>query len=285
MGFSTRRPMKILYTSDLHASSTHLDSMLLTADNEQVDCIIVGGDIIPHHLPDSWGPDPFAVQAAYLENVLIPKLKQFRTQHDRKIALDLGNDDFIWSRKRLEKYDGLLFDLMHFRKQRLTRDTDLIGYMCVPPTPFVRKDLEKPDSVQQPYAPGNRITLKGMTSVRGFLEPKILDLESKDTIEADLSQLSETIDRPFIFVSHAPPFNTPLDVLYNGIHAGSLSIAGFVKKWAQKGKLVASFHGHIHESPDRSGSISMDMEGSRAFNPGQGNGEGARFRYVVFELT
>ena len=47
--------MKILYTSDIHASDTHLSSMLLVAEREDVDGIIIGGDIVPHNLPNSFG--------------------------------------------------------------------------------------------------------------------------------------------------------------------------------------------------------------------------------------
>lgn len=277
--------MKILYTSDIHASGAHLFSMLSTAQKKKADCIIIGGDIVPHHLPNSGGASPLEAQAIYLERVFIPEIEKYRKKQEMKIYLDLGNDDFICNRTILEQYDGSLFHLLHLRKQRLTHEIDIIGYMNVPPTPFTRKDLEKPDSLRQPYAPGNRIVLKGFTTGQGVLEEITLDLDSADTIETDLAQLSETIDKPFIFVSHSPPYDTPLDVLYNGIHAGSISIAEFIKKWARKGKLIASFHGHIHESPDRSGSISIDMEGSTAFNPGQGSGQSARFRYVVFELA
>jgi len=65
----------------------------------------------------------------------------------------------------------------------------------------------------------------------------------------------------------------------------SVGISKFIKKWARKGLLIASFHGHIHESPARSGSISTEMEGVLCINPGQGSGVGAKFRYVIFRLA
>ena len=39
--------MKVLFTSDIHASDSHLYSMISTAEKEAVDCVIIGGDIIP----------------------------------------------------------------------------------------------------------------------------------------------------------------------------------------------------------------------------------------------
>ena len=55
--------MKILYTSDIHANPEHLFSMLNVANKEAVDAVVVGGDIVPHYLPDA---DPSG--AALLEN-------------------------------------------------------------------------------------------------------------------------------------------------------------------------------------------------------------------------
>ncbi len=259
--------------------------MLSIAEKEEVGCLIIGGDIVPHNLPDSAGAKILKAQQIYLEKIFLPALKAFRRKRGADIFLDLGNDDLIGARSVLEKNDGRLLNLLQFRKSRLSDDVDIIGYMNVPPTPFTRKDFEKPDCQKQPYAPGNDIIMSGYSSSRGFLEGTVIDLASKDTIEKDLARLSETIDRPFIFVAHSPPYNTPLDVLYNQIHAGSVSIREFIERWARKGLLIASFHGHIHESPARSHSISTKIEDTLCVNPGQGNGEGAEFRYVIFRLT
>ncbi len=277
--------MKVLYTSDIHAAPTHFSSMFSVAETEKVEAIIIGGDIIPHHLPESLrGFSPVEAHSKYIREVFIPKMAHFVEKRRVAVYLDLGNDDLFFSRPLLEQYNGSLFHLLHFKKTGLTDHVDIIGYMCVPPTPFVRKDLEKPDSSRQPYAPGNTILLKGHISKNGTLEDMTLDLTSPDTIEKDLERISEIIDKPFIFVSHSPPYQTPLDMLHNGIHVGSLSISAFIRHWAQKGKLIASLHGHIHESPVRSGSILSRIEGVLCINPGQGNGPGSRFRYVVFDL-
>jgi len=277
--------MKILYTSDIHASDTHLFSMLSVAEKEEVDCIIIGGDIVPHNLPRAATEGPLKAQATYLKDYFTPAIRDFRQKRDVSFFLDLGNDDFICNRSILEEQDGDLLNLLHFRKVNLTNQVDIIGYMNVPPTPFTRKDLEKLDSPSQPYAPGNDIVLKGYTTKNGVLEVTFIDLASKNTIEEDLAVLSENINRPFIFVSHSPPYHTPLDVLYNGVHAGSISIRKFIENWARKDKLIASFHGHIHESPVRSGSITTEIEGTLCVNPGQGTGSDAIFRYVIFWLA
>jgi Icc-related predicted phosphoesterase len=280
--------MRFLYTSDIHANRTHLFSMLEAAERERVDSLVIGGDLVPHGLPGMQGSGILQAQAAYLKDVLIPAIRDFRRKKDARVYLDLANDDFICSRSILEGHaadDDGLFHLLHMQKHGFTDSVDILGYMAVPPTPFGVKDWEKPDSKEHPYAPGNRITRRGYVSASGRLEGILLDLDSEDTIENDLDRLSETITGPFIFVAHSPPHDTPLDVLYSGGHVGSISIRRFVEKWSRSGELLGSFHGHIHESPARSGSTSTFLENAICVNPGQGSGPGAAFHYVICELT
>lgn len=277
--------MKVLFTSDIHASDSHLSSMLSIAEREKVECLIIGGDIIPHYLHDTARFGMLKAQARYLENVFIPAIMDFRKRADIPIYLDFGNDDFIYNRKILEEYNEGLFNLLHFAKYRLTDDVDIIGYMNVPPTPFKIKDWERSDSVERPYPPNNKVADKGYISANGILEETVLDLASDDSIEKELGKLSEIIDRPFIFISHSPPYKTPLDVLYNGHNVGSISIRNFIEEWSGKGFLIASFHGHIHESPEKSGSNHILIGDALCVNPGQGNGKGGEFRYVIFRLS
>jgi Icc-related predicted phosphoesterase len=277
--------MKMLFTSDIHASSSHLFSMLSVADRQDVDSLIVGGDIIPHDLPNTRRLGILQAQLIYLRDVFVPGIEDFKQNREIKIYLDLANDDFICNRRLLEGRDGELFDLLHMRKHKLTDTVDIMGYMNVPPTPFDRKDWEKPDSISQPYAPGNIVSLRGYVSSGGQLEETVIDLMSDDTIENDLKQLSESIERPFVFISHTPPYKTSLDVLYNMTHAGSLATRRFIEEWSKKRKLIVSLHGHIHESPSRSGLVSTEIENAICINPGQGSGEGANFRYVIFKLS
>jgi Icc-related predicted phosphoesterase len=277
--------MKILYTSDIHADPNHLFSMLKIAEVEMVEGLIIGGDLVPHHLPDEFKAGVVMSQAAYLKHTLIPAVADFIQRRNVAVYLDLANDDFICNRSILKEKDGKLFYLLHMQKWMLTEGIDIIGYMTVPPTPFSRKDWEKPDSREKPYAFGNQVLLSGYRSTDGRLEETVIDLASKDTIERELEALSGMIENPFVFVSHCPPNQTSLDMLYNDRHVGSGSIRRFIAEWSEKGKLIASFHGHIHESPSRSGSIVSYINNTPCFNPGQSSGSNAPFRYVLFELS
>ena len=277
--------MRILYTSDIHANPEHLDSMLSVAASEAVQAVIVGGDIVPHYLPDADTLGVLPAQALYLNNVLIPAIRKLKQRCQTAIYLDLANDDFICNRSILEDHNVELFNLLHLQKHRLTEHIDIIGYMVVPPTPFYRKDWEKPDSPEMPYAPGNIVALDGFISVNDKLVETFIDLATDDTIENDLARLSESIDRPFIFVAHSPPYQTPLDVLDSGLHVGSISIKRFIEHWSRKGLLVAALHGHIHGAPYRSGSIDTVVGDTICINPGQNEGRGASLRYVILELA
>lgn len=277
--------MKILYTSDIHASPKHLSSMLSVAKQENVDAIIIGGDLVPHSLPQKLKRGVLESQAIYLRDTFVPAIRNFKQKKDIRIYLDLSNDDYIDNRSILENHSPDLFCLLHMQKHRLTDNVDIIGYMNVPPTPFDRKDWERPDSLKMPYIPGNKISLKGYLSANGTLKETVFDLSSVDTIEKELDRLSGMVDKPFIFVSHTPPYNTPLDVIETGLHVGSISVRNFIEKWSLEGKIIASLHGHIHESPHRSGLISTRINNLLCINPGQNSGYLARFRYVILRLS
>lgn len=276
--------MNILYTSDIHAGRRHLFSMLSIAEKAAVDGIIIGGDIVPHHLPGSKTGNPITAQGRYLTDVFIPAIERFKAARPVRIFLDMSNDDFAFNRPLLEKHHGDLFHLLHMEKHPLTASVDLIGYMNVPPTPFQRKDWEKPDAPAWPHAPGGYVSLRGYSSAGGILNKKILSPDSDDTIERDLLKLSEQIDKSFIFVSHTPPFNTPLDVIADGTHVGSMSVRKFIEHWAAEKKIKASLHGHIHESPRRSGVVQAEIAGVLCLNPGQGNGDNSAFQYGILNL-
>jgi len=277
--------MKILYTSDIHANPEHLHSMLAAADKEAVEAVVIGGDLVPHYLPDTDTLGVLQAQASYLKNVFIPAIRQFKQRRQTAIYLDLANDDFICNRNILEAHNLELINLLHLQKHPLTDKVDIVGYMMVPPTPFYRKDWEKPDSAEMPYAEGNIVLLDGFVSIDGKLVETVIDPAGDDSIENDLAQLSTTIDRPFIFVAHSPPYQTPLDVLDNGLQVGSISIRRFIENWSRKGLLIAALHGHIHGAPYRSGAIHTTIENAVCINPGQNEGMGSNLRYVILELS
>ena len=66
--------------------------------------------------------------------------------------------------------------------------------------------------------------------------------EIYNTLELAVSKCSE--NKKLILISHTPPFNTKVDLAFNGEHIGSRSIRNFVEKY----KPIAVFCGHVHEA-------------------------------------
>jgi Icc-related predicted phosphoesterase len=273
--------MRILFASDIHAAPNLLADVSRQSVHHRAEVLIIGGDIIPHYLPQSRALGLLDAQADYVDNTLIPTLQQLKARHGIRIFLDFGNDDLAANHHRLERHQPELLHLLHMRKVPLTERVDIVGYMMVPPTPFQRKDWERPDAVGAPYPPGSRVRIKGYTSGTGKLVETSLDLDSHRTIESDLAQLSRQIDRHFIFVSHCPPLDTPLDVIATGAHVGSLSIRRFIEHWSADGLLLASLHGHIHESPRRTGRIATYINTALCINPGQTG----QLQFALLELA
>jgi len=135
--------MNIFYTSDIHASGNHLFSMLSIAEDKTVDAIIIGGDIVPHHLPDAMRIGIVEAQATYLKHVFMPAIRAFKQKQDIPIYLDLANDDFICNRAILTGQLDKGLNLLHMEKHRLADHVDMIGYMVVPPPSFTTERLGK----------------------------------------------------------------------------------------------------------------------------------------------
>ncbi|MBK5274701.1 MAG: hypothetical protein JJE30_06585, partial [Desulfuromonadales bacterium] len=189
--------MKLLFTSDIHASRNHLAALLSVAGKNGLNCIIIGGDIVPHDLPRENRVGLIKAQGEYLAAEFIPTIRAFKERNpDTLIFLDMANDDFIWNRQILEAREGHLFSLLHMKVQRLTDQVDIAGCMTVPVTPFMIKDWEKPDTNEHPI-PGTNASLNGYSSISGKREKQRMNPSSDDTIANDLALLSEKIIRPF----------------------------------------------------------------------------------------
>ena len=132
--------MKILFTSDIHVDDRHLGAMCFIAANQAIDCIFIGGDLIPHYPPQQNSEN--LLDLTYLETLLVPRIRELKQVTSVSIYLDLGNDDLFGARHILEAHDGDLFHLLHLRKHPLAEYVDIVGYMNVPPT-FSKKRLGK----------------------------------------------------------------------------------------------------------------------------------------------
>jgi len=217
--------MKIIYATDLHGNPQLYERVLKEAGKKEIAALVIGGDMAPF-----LGFGAMRVQRAFLEYYLVPRLERFAIS-GKPVFVMMGNDDFGINSDLLEKAElGGALKLMHNKVFQLGRFS-IAGYSCIAPTPFMLKDWEK----------------------------------SEDEIAADLRKLSSKTDAGrTVFVFHAPPANTELDVLYNGSHAGSTAVLGFIKRKQP----MLTLHGHIHESPQLTGSWKQKIGRTLALNPG-----------------
>lgn len=265
--------MQILYTSDTHVYPPYFERLLAAAQKIHPHAVIVGGDIVP----DWKGGIQASIKPhkAWVSDRLLPLLRDFRVASDNlPVLVDLGNDDIAAARFLLEEQDGHDLHLLHMSVVKLSHRLAVVGYMKVNPTPFRIKDGEKADCRDHSGLSESGVTAKGSVTFTGTETPHVID-PAHGTIEDDLDELSKVLesntwqDYSFLFVSHAPPKNTDLDRTSAGHNVGSLAVKRFIEKWAATDRLVATLHGHIHESPWQTGRVWQYIEGVPCFNVGQ----------------
>jgi len=265
--------MKILYASDTHVHPAHLDRLLKAAAELRPGAVVIGGDINP----DWKGSIRASIEPhrQWVQRKLLPRLGRFREEYPGiPVLLDLGNDDLAAARPLLEEREGTDLFLLHMRVVKLDEKLAAAGYMKVNPTPFRIKDHEKPDCRDRDglFDPG--VVRAGSVTASGVEAPHVLSL-ADGTIEDDLNALSEVLESDewkgfaFLFVSHDPPKDTALDRTGAGINVGSLAVRRFIEGWSARGRLVAALHGHIHESPWKSGRAWQYIGEVPCFNVGQ----------------
>ncbi|NIO23149.1 MAG: hypothetical protein GTN38_03945 [Candidatus Aenigmarchaeota archaeon] len=172
-------------------------------------------------------------QKFFLESYLVPRLKEFRKHFGKPVFIMMGNDDFESNVRILRRLSRQrIIRKLHARYYKMN-GFNIAGYPFVNPTPFLLKDWEK----------------------------------TEEEIGKDLETLSKNINpKKTIYVFHAPPFGTKLDMLHNREHKGSRAIADFIKREQP----LLSLHGHIHESPEVSGVTKQRIGKTLCVNPGNG---------------
>ena len=227
------------------------------------------------------GPFQLSIQEQenFVSTFLEPMLHGLLTRSPQAVFYGmLGNDDWLESlvplRGLAEK--GVL-RLLHAEKYHLTAGYQAIGYAHVPPTPFTIKDRERRD-MRDDAVDGQRCTACRSLGGRIAAVDTVQYFAGLQSIEEELGNLPAPDDpRKSVYVMHAPPFGTNLDRLFDGRWIGSRAIRAFIEKQQP----YLTLHGHIHESPEVSGSYLDRIGRTLCINPGQSTEE---FHAVVFEL-
>lgn len=232
-------PFKLIYTADLHGNEEFYKRLLKKAEEGHVNAIVIGGDLCPKG--GNTIQEKINNQKFFLEKFLIPLFKKFKQKNKNKeIYIIMGNDDFRANLHVLEKAEkDKILKSIHKKSIKLNNKYNIAGYSFVNPTPFRLKDLEKPD-FERDEVP-RQLFLEEIRSIK----------RENGTIEGDLRELKKLSNpKKTVYVIHAPPFNTKLDIITLGTHVGSKAIRQFIEKEHP----LLTLHGHIHESPKMSGS-------------------------------
>ncbi len=277
--------MRCLYTSDLHGEIHLFQELISLADSSCAEIILIGGDILPSFPPSKRYEDLIPNQRKFIEEFLISFFNKILGMTPvEKIFLIAGNWDLGY-RLIFKKPNEKIIDLNQ-RSFSLKNGYELIGYPYVPPTPFRPKTFEKMDDRETPWPPQKNPSYVLSPDPIDHLTPidPYLFLTSQETIVEDLDRLPKPLHpEKTIYLMHSPPFQTPLDRIQGMKSVGSRAIKSFIK-YVQP---LLTLHGHIHESPEISGSYWDEIGRTLSINPGQSIGliEGHKKLYAItFEM-
>ncbi|MCF7798818.1 hypothetical protein K9M74_02860 [Candidatus Woesearchaeota archaeon] len=170
------------------------------------------------------------LQAKFLEEELILLIQEFKKSSDCKLFLIFGNDDFKANEDILEQHNGRLWEYVNERVVPFD-NFSIFGYTTVPITPFKFKDWEKVDShdvLEETYR--NPFVLNGVQSTKNGLVSTAISLENRtDSIENDIITKVNDANN-LILVTHAPPYNTQLDIDKRNVHVGSIGVRNAIEK-------------------------------------------------------
>ena len=259
---------KLIYTADLHGNEEFYKRLLRKAESENADAIIIGGDLCPKG--GMTAKEKINSQKDFLEKFMIPLFKKFKQKNNKiEIYLIMGNDDFRVNLEILENAEkNKILNSIRKKSIKLNKNFNIAGYSFVNPTPFRLKDWEKPD-IEEDKGP------------QQLFDEEIRSVEKENgNIKEDLNKLKKLSNQnKTIYVIHAPPFNTKLDVITLGTHVGSKAIKQFI----EKEQPLLTLHGHIHESPQMSGSWKDKIKNTICINVGSSYPED-KLNCVVIDL-
>lgn len=254
--------MKLLFTSDLHGNGPHYERLRAVAEAEKPDVIILGGDL----LPDDSALDAKALgtgQPRYIESTFKTAMTQIRESSGcDDVLVIFGNHDWGSAVGAMQELsDQGLVSILTVDRPVEVGGVHFLGYSCSPPTPWFVKDFERLD------CPGDEPPLMGGARWRGsrmVQQGATVLFDNLPTIEEELANIAVP-EQPWVFVIHAPPFESKLDQSYRGQSWGSRAVRAALERYQP----LLSFHGHIHESPDVSGAFEELLGATTAVNPGQ----------------
>ncbi|MBN2563442.1 MAG: metallophosphoesterase [Phycisphaerae bacterium] len=268
--------MKLLYCSDLHGDEDQYARLVSLAGQQCPDVVVLGGDM----LPDDSALKPQRMghgQPEFVRRQFKASIAALRDACDCKAVLVVfGNHDWESSVVAMEELaDGGLVTILNLEDPVRIDGLSFVGYSYTPPTPWYVKDFERLDQPgdRPPLLGGGRWDSRFSKAVSHGAERLF---GNAPTIADDLATLRPP-PAPWVFVAHAPPFETHLDRTHGDVPWGSRAVLDAIRKHHP----MLSLHGHVHESPSVSGEYRHDIQGTVAINAGQ---QRRRLNYAVIHI-
>lgn len=267
--------MRILYATDLHGSQAKYKRVLEIARARHVDVVVNGGDMYPKD-------GPLEQQHEFISGFLDNHFADYARAGLPLLCMP-GNDDLAGFDPLLnetcEKHAGVT----NIAQRRIELGgSEFIGLNRVVDYPFGLKDRCHMDSREYDFQPqlGTPVVSDGeWPAFRGLkvLGDWFAEARTRPTLADELTALVTPRDPArTVYIIHMPPAGLGLDVCYGGQTVGSESVRTFLAKTQP----LMSLHGHIHESPQVSGTWRGEIGRTIAIQPGQDG----PLTYVVADL-
>lgn len=286
---------KVMFSSDLHGNDEQYDKLVDFAVMGKADSLVIGGDIAPKGMALKYFIEG---QRHFLENGLREVFERAKKERpEMKVFLMMGNDDVAVNMDVLRKFDPELFQVISGVRTRINDEFEIVGYPYVPITRARLKDWDKFDVAKYPerfrQAGIDKMAewnLRALKTSMGMIDGKpslkfrsgVLDPEDarNNCIELDLEEnlFTERPDKT-VYVMHAPPYGTNLDMANVGYHVGSVAERMFIEKHQPH----VTLHGHIHETVEISGNFRERIGKTVSLAAGN-NPDDERVAIVMFDL-
>jgi Icc-related predicted phosphoesterase len=238
------------FASDLHGSVDRYRKLFAAIEDGRPDVVLLGGDLLPSGM-NQFSHDSDH-EGGFVDGFLFPEFTRLKNQLGERyplIGLILGNDDPRTEEESIQRGDSDgLWHYLHMRSITKSSFT-ILGYACIPPSPFLLKDWER-------YDVSRHVDAGCVSPEDGWRTVETRQNEIRyGTIKKDLEELStgHSFDK-VVFVFHVPPYQTKLDrAALDGkmvdhvpldVHIGSIA----VKRLIESHQPLITLHGHVHES-------------------------------------
>jgi Icc-related predicted phosphoesterase len=265
--------MKVCFTSDIHGSAALYAALQELLREETPDLVILGGDL----LSDGEPPEDPAGQLREVQELLLPRLIDWtRTIPTLHIGILGGNHDWAPSVEWLCSNVKPPIYVLSLEPVTIA-GVHVIGFGHTPWTPHGLKDFERLDVTGDEVPPSGGYAFDAQQGCT-----KQVSADEHFNAHPALSEMLEacpTFPKPLIFVAHAPPNDTGLDLLpsVDG-PVGSRAVRAFIESQQP----IVSLHGHVHESYSITGCWQTQIGKTLCINPGQ---EEDRLHAVLFETA